>query len=84
MPSIPNLNFIKPLIQLISSTNWKLALVLSNNFQMKIDNKKLANDVNIAIYLALLSVLDLLKKINNEPTKGKKINADSIGKFILF
>ena len=32
IPSIPNLNFIKPLIQLISSKNWNSEVSVSNEY----------------------------------------------------
>ena len=32
IPSIPNLNFMKPLIQFISSRNWKSDILLSNEY----------------------------------------------------
>ena len=46
IPSIPNLNFISPLIQFLSSINWKPVKFLSNEYQRKIDNKKFAILVN--------------------------------------
>ena len=85
IPSIPNLNFISPLIQFLSSTNWKPVKFLSNEYQRKIDNKKFAILVNNETYIALLIELVLLwlKKINKAPNNGKKIIYDKIGKFII-
>ena len=46
IPSIPNLNLIKPLIQTASSTNWKLGKDLSNEYHKNRTRKKFAKLVN--------------------------------------
>tara|TARA_B100001027_G_C16243333_1_gene320560 strand:- start:365 stop:691 length:327 start_codon:yes stop_codon:yes gene_type:complete len=85
MPSTPNLNFIKLFIQFCSSTNWKSALLGSNEYHKNKDNRKVATLLNKEIYITLLLfVLSFDKKIKKELTKGKKIKVDNIGKFIYF
>ena len=84
IPSTPNLNLIKSLIQDFSSTNWKFEVRMSKEYQTNKDNKKVAILVNIETYIALLLFFWLLdKKIKIELTSGKKIKVDKIGKFIL-
>ena len=46
IPSIPNLNLIKPLIQADSSTNWKFDEVLSKEYHKNKTRKKFAKLVN--------------------------------------
>ena len=46
IPSMPNLNFINPLIQCLSSKNWKSTEFLSKEYQRNKTNKKLATLVN--------------------------------------
>ena len=83
MPSTPNLNFMKPLIQFFSSMNWKPRKSLSNDHHKNKARKKLAKLVKSEIYIAPLSFLDLKKRINIDPKRGKKIIDDKIGKFII-
>ena len=45
-PSTPSLNFINPLIQFFSSTNWKPTKFLSNEYHKKKVSNKFAIDVN--------------------------------------
>ena len=42
IPSTPNLNFIKLLIQDFSSTNWNSAVLMSKEYHKNSDNKKVA------------------------------------------
>ena len=44
IPSIPNLNFMKPLIQFISSRNWKSDILLSNEYHKNKVIKKLTKN----------------------------------------
>jgi len=47
--------------------------------------KKFAKDVKIATYFVLLIALSeesFIKRINIDPTRGRKVTADNIGKFI--
>ena len=46
IPSIPNLNLIKPLIQILSSINWKPVKFLSNEYHKNKAKNKLAKLVN--------------------------------------
>ena len=46
IPSIPNLNLIKPLIHIDSSTNWKFDDELSNEYHRNKTRKKFAKLVN--------------------------------------
>ena len=85
IPSTPNLNFIKLLIQDFSSTNWKSAELMSKEYQRNKDNKKVATLLNNDMYIGpKLFDLPFDMKIKSELTKGKKIKVDNIGKFILF
>jgi len=58
---------------------------LSKEYHRYKDNIKLRNVTNNAKYLlVVLSLdLDLVKKINNPPITGSKINDDKIGKSII-
>ena len=86
MPSIPNLNFINPLIQFCSSTNWNPTKLLSNEYHKKIARNKFTILVNNERLIAFLFSFILLfeNKINKAPMAGNKVIDDSIGKFILF
>ena len=42
MPSTPNLNLIKLLIQDFSSTNWKSAVLTSNEYHKNNESRKVA------------------------------------------
>ena len=58
---------------------------MSKENHKKIVRKKFEKDVKIATYCALLIALSeasLIKRINIDPTRGKKVTADNIGKFI--
>ena len=59
--------------------------MLSKEYHKYKDNIKLRNVTNNAKYLhVVLSLdLDLVKKINNPPIAGSKINEDKIGKSII-
>ena len=46
MPSIPSLNLMKPLIQTVSSTNWKFDEELSNEYHKNKTRKKFTKLVN--------------------------------------
>ena len=84
IPSTPNLNFMKSLIQDFSSTNWNSEELRSKEYQMNKDNKNVAILVNKETYIALLIFFWFLdKKIKIELISGKKIKVDKIGKFIL-
>ena len=83
IPSIPNLNFMYPLIQFFSSTNWKPWKILSNDHHKNMQSSKFTNVVRMEIYIAPRSFFELEKKIKNEPSNGKKIIKDNIGKFII-
>ena len=83
IPSIPSLNFINPLIQFFSSTNWNPEKVLSKENHKKRHNIKFAKLVKIEIYFELLSFSVLKIKIKKAPNKGKKITDDKIGKSII-
>ena len=84
IPSTPNLNFIKLLIQDFSSTNWKSAVLISKEYHKNNDRKKVAILLNKEIEIELkFVVLSLDIKMKKELIKGKKIKADKIGKFIL-
>ena len=84
IPSTPNLNLIELFIQFFSSKNWKSDDVGSKEYQINNDNKKAAKLLKREIYTALLLfLLSFDKKIKKELTKGKNINVDKIGKFIL-
>ena len=84
IPSTPNLNFIKLFIQFFSSKNWKSADVGSNEYQINNDSINVAKLLKREIYTALLLFLfSFDKKIKKELSKGKNINVDKIGKFIL-
>ena len=85
IPSIPNLKLKYPLIHCLFSTNWKSAVEESKENHKKIARKKFAKDVKMATYFMLLIVLSeesFIKRINRDPTRGKKVTADNIGKFI--
>ena len=85
MPSIPNLNFIKPLIQVFSSTNWKSYVVGSNEYHKNRARKKFVKLVKRDRYIEFLSLWFfslLVKNIKNAPINGKKVIEDNIGKFI--
>ena len=82
IPSIPNLNFIKPLIQLTSSTNWKFATVLSNEYHRNNTIKKFTKLVKRETYIAPLFIWLLslrVKNTKNAPIKGKNVTDDNIG-----
>ena len=83
IPSIPSLNFINPLIQFFSSTNWNPEKLLSKENHKKRHNIKFAKLVKIEIYFELLSFSVLKIKIKKAPNKGKKITDDKIGKSII-
>tara|TARA_B100001146_G_C16079836_1_gene390134 strand:+ start:490 stop:666 length:177 start_codon:yes stop_codon:yes gene_type:complete len=58
---------------------------VSKENHKKIARKKFAKDVKIATYFVLLIALSeesLIKRINKDPIRGKKVTADNIGKFI--
>ena len=58
---------------------------MSKENHKKIARKKFAKDVKIATYFALsiaLSEESFIKRINKDPTRGRKVTADNIGKFI--
>ena len=86
IPSIPNLNFINPLIQFCSSINWKPVKLLSKEYHKKIVKNKFTILVNkerlIAFLFSFFSLLE--NKINKAPRVGSKVIDESIGKFILF
>ena len=85
IPSTPNLNFIKLLIQDFSSTNWNSELFISKEYHKNNERKKVATLLNSEIEIELtFVVLSLDNKMKKELTKGKKIKVDNIGKFILF
>ena len=58
----------------------------SNKYHRYNDKKKFKKETNKAIYLLLLDSFkfDFVKKINNAPIVGSKINDEMIGKSILF
>ena len=85
IPSIPNLNFIKPLIQENSSTNWNSDVELSNENHKNIQSIKFTKLVNKETYIAPLLISffsSLVKKIKKAPINGKNVMEDNIGKFI--
>ena len=85
IPSIPNLKLKYPLTHCLFSINWKSAVEVSKENHKKIARKKFAKDVKIATYFVLLIALSeesLIKRINMDPIRGKKVTADNIGKFI--
>ena len=85
IPSTPNLKLKYPLTHCLFSINWKSAVEVSKENHKKIARKKFAKDVNIATYFVLsiaLSEESFIKRINRDPTRGKKVTADNIGKFI--
>ena len=85
IPSTPNLNFIKLLIQDFSSTNWNSEVFISKEYHKNNERKKVATLLNKEIDIELIFVvLSLDNKIKKELIKGKKIKVDNIGKFILF
>ena len=85
IPSTPNLNLIKLLIQDFSSTNWNSELFISKEYHKNNERKKVATLLNSEIEIELtFVVLSLDNKMKKELTKGKKIKVDNIGKFILF
>jgi len=58
---------------------------VSKENHKKIARKKFTKDVKIATYFVLLIALSeesLIKRINRDPIRGKKVTADNIGKFI--
>ena len=83
IPSIPNLNFIKSLIHVFSSTNWNSGELWSKEYQTKRESTNVAILVNKETYIALLLFWLLDKKIKIEPRNGKNIKVDSIGILIL-
>ena len=85
IPSMPTLQFIKPLIQVSSSKNWNSAVDGSNKYQRYKDKIKLANETKRAKYLMVRQVFDFdfEKKINKAPINGNKISDDKIGKSII-
>ena len=85
IPSTPNLNFMKLFIQDFSSTNWKSDEFISKEYHKNNERKKVATLLNREIEIELtFVVLSLDNKMKKELIKGKKINVDNIGKFILF
>ena len=85
IPSTPNLNFIKLLIQDFSSTNWNSEVFISKEYHKNNERKKVATLLNKEIEIELtFVVLSLDNKMKKELIKGKKIKVDNIGKFILF
>tara|TARA_B100001741_G_scaffold89429_1_gene73160 strand:+ start:1577 stop:1876 length:300 start_codon:yes stop_codon:yes gene_type:complete len=85
IPSIPNLNFMKPLIQKNSSKNWKSEVDLSNEYQRNNVRKKFTKVVNIETYIAPLLVSffsSFVRSIKNAPINGRNVIEESIGKFI--
>jgi len=85
IPSIPNWKLIKPFNQFLSSTNWKLDIVLSKEYQRKRQRRKFTRDEKIATYFEFFSIFlefPLVTRIKKAPIKGIKIIAESIGKFI--
>ena len=85
IPSIPNLNFIKPLIQKNSSTNWKSEVVLSKEYHKKTARKKFTALVNTETYIGPLFFSffsSRVRKIKKAPINGINVKDDNIGKFI--
>ena len=85
IPSIPSLKLKYPLTHCLFSINWKSAVEVSKENHKKIARKKFAKDVKIATYFVLLIALSeesFIKRINKDPTRGRKVIADNIGKFI--
>ena len=85
IPSTPNWKLIKPFIQFLSSINWKLDIVVSNEYQRKSERRKFTKEEKIATYFEFFSIsleLPFVTKINRAPIRGIKIIADRIGKFI--
>ena len=85
IPSIPSLKLKYPFTHCLFSINWKSAVDVSKENHKKIVRKRFAKDVNIATYFVLsidLSEESFIKRINKEPTRGRNVTADNIGKFI--
>ena len=85
IPSMPNLKLKYPLTHCLFSINWKSAVEVSKENHKKIASKKFAKDVNIATYFVLsiaLSEESFIKRIKKDPTRGRKVTDDNIGKFI--
>ena len=86
IPSTPNLNLNKPLIQFLSSRNWKSEVELSKEYHKKIDKKKFTSDTKIAKYFEFCSAISfdpLVKRMKILPISGRKVMDDKIGKFII-
>ena len=85
IPSMPRVKLKYPFTHCLFSINWKSAVEVSKENHKNIASKKFAKDVNRATYFMLL--IDLLeeyfiKRINKDPTSGRKVTDDNIGKFI--
>ena len=84
-PSIPKTILLFVIaIQFISSTNWKLELVLSKLKTKKIEILKISKDQNKEKLRINKIFLLLIKKSKNEPNNGNKIKVDSILNILIF
>jgi hypothetical protein len=84
-PSIPKTILLFVIaIQFISSTNWKLELVLSKLKTKKIEILKISKDQNKEKLRINKIFLLLIKKSKNEPNNGNKIRVDSILNILIF
>ena len=82
IPSIPSLYFIKLLIHVASSTNWNSVASLSKEYQRNNESRRFEKLVKSETYMALLFFWSFDKRIKIEPSRGKNIIVDNIGKFI--
>ena len=84
-PSIPKTILLFVIaIQFISSTNWKLELVLSKLKTKKIEILKISKDQNKEKLRINKIFLLLIKKSKNEPNNGNIIKVDSILNILIF